>query len=208
VNIKDPRAVAIAGNHAFYTGAEKDGIYLSSNGGVDWSPQTKNPQAINQLRLDSLDANSLWIATNDSGVWKLTVDVSRLLQKNEGLSSTGFEGWDFAFDGSNIYLATADGVFFRNDRNSTWQRFGTRLQGVKVYSLEIVGNLLLYAGTRSAGVWRRPLDGSRDWEAVSSAAWNNQTTVSDLLYDPQYCHGLLAATESGVWLYRQGGSEK
>ncbi|MFN8491195.1 MAG: hypothetical protein U0350_26600 [Caldilineaceae bacterium] len=201
-NFTYPRTVAIAGNHAFYAGTESDGIYLSSNGGVDWVVQTKNPQKINQVRLDSLDANSLWIATDATGVWKLSVDVNRLLQKNEGLSGAGLEDWDFGFDAANIYVATSDGVFFRGDRSNAWQRFGQGLQGVKVYSLEIAANQFLYAGTSGAGVWRRPLDNSRDWEVVTSVGWNNQATVRDLLYDAQVCKGLLAATDAGVWVYR------
>lgn len=64
-------------------------------------------------------------------------------------------------------------------------------------SLEIfVGNL--YAGARQAGVWLRPVDGSRDRVQLGDKTF----TVRDLLYDATYCKGLLAATQEGIVLYR------
>lgn len=203
LNVENPRAVAIANSAIFYAGAETDGVYQSINGGVDWALLKKiDKKEINQIRLDALDTNLLWIATNQGGVLKLTVDLERLVDVNEGLSGASKQVWDFAFDSTNIYIATADGVFIRSDRDPGWQRFGTNLQNKKILSLELLGNHFIYAGASGAGVWRRPLDGSSDWEAVISTGWNSQATVRDLLYDDQQCHGLLAATDAGVWVYR------
>jgi len=198
------QTVAIATKTIFYAGTLENGIYRSDDAGVGWTQQTTTPGKINALKLDARDPTSLWIATEEDGVWKMNVTINRPLQANNGLTGDSRKVWDFAFDQANsIYIATFNGVF-RWDGSTTWEPFG--LTGKKVISLEIAGNQL-YAGARpvqdggnDGGVWRRPLTGG-DWAQVTSSGWKNSYKVRDLLYDPTFCKGLLAATDDGVWLY-------
>lgn len=204
-DIPNPRTVATAGNSAFYAGTDQNGIYRTNDGGATWQQRNSRPAKINVVRLDTLDPNTLWVGTEDDGVWVLTVDLDRLIERNSGLASVNSRKvWDFDFDSAGaIYVATFDGVF---TWNGAWQPFG--LQGVvQARSLAVVGDHL-YAGaqsndsgTQTAGVWRRPLVGG-NWEQVLSNGWNSAYTVRDLLYDPAYCKGVLAATNDGVWVYK------
>lgn len=197
--INNVQTVAIGNTTAFYAGTLEKGIYRSTNTGLNWKQQTTTPANINALKVDTLDQSLLWIATDGGGVWTVRIDLNnRTTEANSGLTGASRTVWDFAFDqANNIYIATFNGVFKWD--GAAWQSFN--LTGKKVYSLEIV-NDLLYAGTKQEGVWRRPLNASRDWEQVSSAGWNNQATINDLFYDAQACHGLLAGTNDGVWIYR------
>jgi alpha-tubulin suppressor-like RCC1 family protein len=198
--MSNPRTVVIASNGTtVYAGTEGNGIYRSEDGGVTWEQRRTDPQAINRIRLDTQDANSLWVATEKSGVWVLTIGINRLVQKKEGLSAAGLAVWDFAFDRSGtIYLATFDGIY-KGDGVNPWQPFG--LQNQEMLSLTIKDGQL-YAGGRNqgSGVWRLALSGG-DWARVTSAGWQDTYTVRDLLYADD-CQGLLAATDDGVWVYR------
>ncbi len=198
--IINPRTVVIASNgNTAYAGTEANGIYSSEDGGITWEQRRTDPIAINRLRLDTQDTNSLWVATEKSGVWVLNIEINRLIQKKAGLSESGLAVWDFAFATSgDIYLATIDGVYV-GDGVKPWQPAG--LQGKELLSLTIQGDSI-YAGGRNqgSGVWRRALGGG-DWVRVSSVGWNDSYIVRDLLY-ADACQGLLAATDDGVWFYR------
>lgn len=211
-NLSRPRTVAIAGGNAFYVGTEENGVFSSKNGGTDWQSLTSKPQFINVVRLIN---NSLWIGVDNDqeygGIAVMGVGETAPRPFNTGLPTTkSKQVWDFAFtinanNSSQIYLATYDGIY-RGDGLAAWEPFG--LQGIELLSVEI-HNGALYAGGRYnpaenasvGGVWWRPLDASRDWEKISLPDWD-QKSVRDLLYDPTYCNGLLAATTDGVWLYR------
>lgn len=206
--VKDSRTVATTAPNIFYAGSNTAGIYRSTNGGVTWELRNPKPAEVSVLRLDTSDANILWVGTENAGVEVMSLSLDRLTPRNNGLTTPNSQKvWDFDFDSAgNIYVATYDGVFKWNNNISTWQPFG--LQGeVQTRSLAVVGERL-YAGAQFvkdqstiAGVWRRPLTGGV-WEKVVSPGWNPNSTVRDLLYDPTYCKGLLAATDDGLWLYR------
>ncbi|MFN8486454.1 MAG: hypothetical protein U0350_02615 [Caldilineaceae bacterium] len=199
-----PRSVVISSG-AVYAGTQDQGLYLSENSGATWKQRNGEPIAINVMKIQ---VSTLWIGTDASGVWKLIAAGSTPVQQMGGLNNDASKKvWDFAFaSDKTIYLATADGVYLGNgNTNSAWQPFDLQLKGLR--TLEIVGNQL-YAGVVNdategghGGVWQHSLTGGA-WQPVTSAGWNNGYTVRDLLYDASNCHGLLAATDDGVWLYR------
>lgn len=197
-----PRTVTVSGNNVFFAGTEENGIYSSNDNGVTWTQANKEPLQINALQIDRLDATLLWIGAN-AGVWSFNTVNGRFVENKAGLTGKALEIWGFAVDAANIYIATSDGVY-KGKGTDTWQPFGR--QGSQINSLEIVDNYL-YAGAKPAsagaigGVWRTPLDGA-NWTAVTSSGWNETNTVRDLLYEPTYCKGLLAATDDGIWVYR------
>lgn len=198
-----PRTIALAGGNVFYAGAETEGIYRSTNGGATWGQQTDQPPNINVLQLYN---STLWIGTDEKGVFIFTIGDTAPSPKNGGLpeGSKSQQVYDFAFRSANeIYLATYDGVY-QGDGVNNWRAFG--LQGRELLSLALVGDQL-YAGARDAsnrgqeaGVWRRSLTNG-EWQAITSPGWDNTYTVRTLLSVPA-CSGLLAATDDGVWIYR------
>ncbi|MCE7980711.1 MAG: PKD domain-containing protein [Caldilinea sp. CFX5] len=193
--INRPRTIA-AVNGKYYVGTEEEGFYLSETGGATWAKQTDKPLFVNVVKQDAKDQTILWVGANGEGISIFTTGINRISQNNDGLSGAALNVWDFAFDTTSIYVATSAGVFSGNGAQR-WQPFGDFPTTTQVYSLEIMGGAL-YAGTRDAGVWRRPLNGSEPWTRLGDATF----TVRDLLHEPTHCQGLLAATADGVWLYR------
>lgn len=198
-----PSSVAIAGNGVFYAGTDNAGVYRSDTAGVTWQNRSGNPKEINTLRIDQ-DPKILWIGTQN-GVQQMNTESDVLRSKNTGLaSSSTLQIYDFEPDNSDkIYLATYGGVFWSKvDISSAWEPFGLQ-NGSQVSSLTIdSAKNLLYAGLRSGGVFARSLDSSQDWTPVTSTGWKTTYTVRDLLLDTTICHGLLAATDDGVWVYK------
>ncbi|MEZ4869938.1 MAG: hypothetical protein R3C14_51905 [Caldilineaceae bacterium] len=197
--IRRPRSIAMGSNYRFYAGTENAGIYFSDTGGVNWTNLTMKPRDINVVKFIN---NILWIGdhndtAHDGGGVSILVDgSSNAALRNSGLDTpTSRQIRDFAYDGNTqlYYVATDDGVY-RGDGNNPWNSFG--LQGNNVLSLEVV-NDILYAGIRQGGVQQRSLRGNSEWQKASEQDF----AVSDLLYDDQYCQGLVAATDKGMWLY-------
>ncbi|MEZ4657733.1 MAG: CARDB domain-containing protein [Caldilineaceae bacterium] len=195
--IDQPRTVALAGANNFYAGTENTGVYVSTSGGGTWSPAAANPKNINTIELIN---SVLWIGEDGNmlknGVSILAAGINIPEARNAGLNNANSrQVWNFIFDASRnlIYVATFDGVYYGNGIDA-WQPYG--LQGKALLSLELAHNTL-YAGERNGGVYRRYLSDGSVWRETGSP----QFTVRDLLYDDQYCHGLLAATDQGVWLY-------
>lgn len=195
--VSNPRTVEMSSG-IIYAATENDGLSYSEDGGITWTPRSGEPKAINVLKIQ---ASTVWIGTDTTGVWKLIAGGNAPVQQNNGLNNNASrEIWDLGFAADNmIYLATEDGVYRgTGNTNSPWQPFALELKGLR--SLEFVGDQL-YAGVLHGGVWRHALTGG-NWQPVTSAGWNNTLTVRDLFYDTINCHGLLAATNDGIWLYR------
>ena len=75
------------------------------------------------------------------------------------------------------------------------------MQNETIFSLEIAEEYL-YAGTQSSGLFRMQLTAPGEWIKLIGDEQINVSTIRELIYDPIYCKGLLAATDSGVWLLK------
>jgi hypothetical protein len=201
-------ATTFVNDGSAYAGAD-DGIYRSTDGGQSWSkvvPDGAGPRLINAFAYDST-ADLLWIATNESGVWKYRPGTNRFEQRIGGLAKAPEDKivWDIKIrSSSEIYLATTNGVY-RGNGEANWAAY--ELQQTQVLSLEIVGNRL-YAGTKDKGLFATALVDNPTWQ--SDGGLNSSLTIGDLHYDATTrCtdpasgrHGLLAGTTDGLWVYR------
>lgn len=192
-------AATFAQNGDAYVGTD-EGVYSSTNKGVNWSKVTpsqgENPRLIIDFYYDLSD-DRLWIATEGFGISRFTLATKGFETVSNGLSGKAMEVWDITKSSSgDLYAATSDGVYKYN--GTSWTSFG--LSGLQVLSLEAIDNLL-YAGRREGGVYRKALNGAADWVQESGLAAN--LTVRDLLYDQNGpCKALLAGTTDGIWVYR------
>lgn len=200
-------AVAIINIGQAYAGAD-DGVYSSTNNGETWSkvnPAGGNgPTLINAFIYAD---NTLWVATQGGGVWKLTPGSNQFTQVIGGLANPDSDRrvWDILRrNASEFYIGTTNGVYTGNGAGN-WSPFG--LQGSQVLSLEVIDNTL-FAGVRDGGVRRTPLGGAPTWSQESGIT--STLTVRDLFYDQSgLCNdsatgrkALLAGTTSGIWVYR------
>ena len=202
-------AVQFVNNQQAYAGAN-DGVYLSNDSGVTWSkirPQNgSEPLLINAMHYDG---NTLWIGTNESGIWQITPNSTNFQQHNDGLIANTEEElviWDIlAVSPTEIYLATDTGVF-RGNAQTAWRSFG--LERVPVLSLAVADDLI-YAGTKANGLRYRRLDASTDWLLIADPKIGN-APIRDLHYDQStLCrdpitgrNALLVGTKDGILIYQ------
>lgn len=200
----NPNVYSVAyGGLGFYAGTDA-GVYKSINGGSGWT-LVADPVEINVI---SPRNDTLWIGTFQNGVAQLQLsDDSFQGVVNTGLPINARQVWDFAFYEETVFVATADGVYFR-EGESDWQQFGG-LAGTVIYSLEVLGNTL-YAGTENAGVWSTPVSDPSRWASVTDGNNTDENNtgieslrVLDLVQGPSaVCSNqLFAATDDGIWVY-------
>ncbi len=196
-------SVAFANGNAF--AGTDGGVFKSADSGVTWQP-LGGPSAINTIQAYD---DSLWIGTADTGVHRLLLASHQFLPQNiVGLTDKALQVWDFAFNGDTVFVATANGVYQgttdKMGDSDAWTPFGR--QGALINSLELIDNVL-YAGGNLNGVWQKQLATSADWTPVSAGdGWNPNSTVLDLVYQPNLCGGgLFAATDDGIWVYGKHG---
>jgi hypothetical protein len=194
----------IFGDFYAYAGTETDGVAALDFSNPmprnwDWSTIAEIPEKVNRV---SLNSDTLWIGSHEEGVWSLDLPTGAVpTERNIGLPLGEAQNiWDFEFqDPGDIFVATEGGVF-RKSGAEDWQAFG--LDNHDVRTLEFYGGQL-FAGTKDEGVWQTKVENSASWSRVEAGAgWNNKSYVRDLLNDQEHCDGLLAATDSGVWLWR------
>ena len=180
-----------------YVGTEKYYIYTAYKDNPNlWTALGQGPQDVNTFEYYN---GSLWIGTYSSGIWKLALDENRFSNQSEGLTEGTLKIRDIIFDSrQQTYVATPGGVFTNNGVGA-WESVG--LQNETIFSLEIAEEYL-YAGTQSSGLFRMQLTAPGEWIKLIGDEQINVSTIRELIYDPIYCKGLLAATDSGVWLLK------
>ncbi len=152
------------------------GVFKSTDRGNNWTQINNglNSLETNVLVVDPNDSETLYLGTDDDGIYK---------SKNGGenweklIPSASFGVGDIIVDprnSNNIYVGTVDyfrlsesrgvlgdfGVYKSTDGGTTWEEFNSGLNHLGVFSLELSEeNRILYAGTRAGGVYWISLDG-------------------------------------------------
>jgi hypothetical protein len=105
----------------------------------------------------------MFAGTAGGGVFRSTNNGASWAPVNNGLSGLALDVLSFVFNGNKLFAGTwRGGVYQTTDNGASWTAVNSGLMNSNtepssvVHSLAIVGTNL-YAGTRGAGVWRRPL---------------------------------------------------
>jgi photosystem II stability/assembly factor-like uncharacterized protein len=215
----EPGAYAITfGQDGLAYAGTDGGVYQSTNQGEHWAHFSQDAPSlllVNELWYDDA-GNALWVGTNQTGAWRWRNTSEGFKQLVDGLDTDrARDVWSIhstTID-STVYtfIGTSNGVYLRtgNDDQTPWSVVGgssSALDGRRVYSLAMDDEGILYAGASGAGVWQIPISSiaqSGNWQRVEGgSAWSATVTVRDLIWDPEVCRGLIAATVDGVWVFR------
>ncbi len=158
-------ALAVSPNfsidHALVAGATDGKVYISTDGGTTWSPQTAGCQngAVEGLAYspDALHDNTLFISTAD-GLYKRDAQSCRRVLTSESRSVTF--GPAYPTQGK-LYAATVNGVYASPNKGETWKAMSDGLGNANVHAIgmAVEGDVTtLLAGT-DAGVWEYVIPG-------------------------------------------------
>ena len=139
-----------------------NGVYFSSDDGVNWIPINNGLTNLDVKALAVKDTN-IFAGTGGGGVFLSTNNGNSWTPVNNGLSGLALDVLSFAFNRDNLFVGTwRGGVYLSTNNGTSWTSVNTGMMSADygavstVHSLAVVGSNL-YAGTRGAGVWQRPL---------------------------------------------------
>ena len=155
-------------------------LHKSTNGGSTWTsilPSLAGNEDIRNIEISGADHNTLWISTNGSNpkVYKSTNGGSSWTDYSAGLG--GYDVYSMIHQkGSDggVYVGTIDGVYYRDNSMSSWEKFGSQLPGIRINFLKINYYKGILRAATGRGIWEIDLASPSQPEASISS--NTQST--------------------------------
>jgi photosystem II stability/assembly factor-like uncharacterized protein len=183
--------------HVIAAGTE-DGVYLSRNGGADWtllsSPGAAWPHPVVSLAIDPADARILYAGTPHLA-WKTVDGGTKWQPLNKGMQA---DSDIFSLDvnvtrRSRLFAGACSGVYRSVDGGGTWTSLEHELGGqVRTYVVRSApgSSEVVYAGTSAGLMVSR--DSGANWRRLSANG------TRSLAFDPDDPRRVFAATDEGV----------
>lgn len=160
--------LAASGNNV-YAGSLNNGIYVSTNKGMDWTQSNSGIPAETPIRSFLVYGDRVYAGTSGKGVYISTNNGSSWIQSNSGLPDNP-SVMSFILSGNSLFAAVVgSGVYLSIDNGANWTSTSTGLNNTDIRSLLYTGNNL-FAAT-SGGVFISSNNGS-NWALASSGLTN------------------------------------
>lgn len=175
-------ALAVApSNPKYIYAAVSTTLYRTSNGGSSWTSVTA-AAAITSICVSPLDPQKIWITCNNStsrvfvstNMGTSFTDISSglpaLVARSVSVEDNSLEG---------VYVGMNIGVYYRDNKNTTWIQHGTGLPPVSINEVEvhkIAGKLRV--ATYGRGVWESPLQNSNICSQPTALSTSNIKTTA------------------------------
>src|ERR1700693_2816261 len=177
-----------------YAGTYGNGLYRSTDGGLNWSPasgamRTNYVAAISVVQSSTLLAGTLgsgvYRSADNAGTWTLSDAGLDIAIVTSLLADPGTPG--------TVYASAFDGVYKSADGGGTWLALsnGFPIAPVSALASRSGNPRTLFAATFGSGVWKST-DGGGTW--TSSAQGLTHPFVSSLAVDPSNSLTLYAGT--------------
>jgi hypothetical protein len=152
-----------------YAGTEGDGVFRSTNGGLNWSKFSTNlPSDSDSIRDIEAGVSDVLIATN-GGVWKSNGGAWQPLGQGEGANKLNLPAQSLYSQAGVLFAGVMGGVYKSSDSGNTWTSSSTGLPtATTVWSIDGYSYLpgYLFAAT-SDGAYVS-LNGGGSWAAVTN----------------------------------------
>jgi photosystem II stability/assembly factor-like uncharacterized protein len=152
--------LAVIGTNLF--AGTRNGIFFSTNYGENWIPLNNSLSSL-EVSAFAVNGSNFFAGTRGSGVFLSTDVGNSWTEVNNGLTGLAKDVLSFAFSDDNIFVSTwRGGVYLSTNNGTSWTSVNTGAMDLDygaistVQSLAVIGSDL-FAATRGAGVWRRPL---------------------------------------------------
>lgn len=174
-----------------FAGTRGDGVFRSTDNGIDWSPVNGGLTNLVVTSLASGIQNDLLLATSGGGVYRSTNDGIDWRRADSGLGSLNVNVLTTVFAGSDsqcVFAGTdGNGLFRSTNSSTTWDSSSSGLTNMRIITVEQTGTDL-YCGTWGGGLFRSINNGA-NWQEHDSGL-----TSHIVLAVVRHGQDLLAAT--------------
>jgi photosystem II stability/assembly factor-like uncharacterized protein len=175
-------AIDPANPQHLYAGAASGGVWVTTDGGTNWSPRAQGLPliTISSVVVDPTNGNVVFAATGDAdGFVTPSVGVYKSTDGGSTWSATGLSFpiipqnfiRKLAIDpgnGANLYAATSDGIYYTRNAGANWTRvLPTGLFDIHDVKLRPGNAATVYAVARG-GRFLRSIDSGATWQAITS----------------------------------------
>lgn len=164
------RDIVVDGSNLY---ASDFGIYLSTNGGFNWSLVSP---VINSTKMDKI-GNTILVGTMTTGVYLSVDNGSNWTNPTTGLPTNIT---DVKIVGTNFLVTTASGIYISTNSGASWTATNLSLPTECIYQV----GTLLFAGCSSGGGVYYSNDGGNAW--IASNAGLTNTSVYALTSNSNY----------------------
>ncbi len=190
----------VVSNNNLFTGTNGNGIYISTNNGLNWN--AVNSGLTNTfVRALSVNGTNLFAGTYGGGVFRSIDNGSNWNTANSGVTNPYV--LTFSVSGTDIFAGTeaAAGNVFRSTNNGTnWSSTNNGIPSTIVHSLAY-SSTIIFAGTNGSGIYTSTNNGL-NWSAA-----NNGITNTYIHAVASNNSNLFAGSEGGfVYLSTNNGS--
>jgi len=161
-SLPDTMVYALAVKDTLIFAGTGGGVFRSSDHGDTWTDVNYGLTSLSVAAL-AVNGDKLFAGTAGGGVFLSTDDGTNWTPVNDGLSGLALNILSFIFSGNTLFAGTwQGGVFVLQENAASWTAINTGLMHSMIQPSSVVHGLAiagthLYAGTRGAGVWKRPL---------------------------------------------------
>ncbi|MBA3530780.1 MAG: hypothetical protein H0T73_02510, partial [Ardenticatenales bacterium] len=145
----------------------EQGIYRSTDSGISWS-SVLTDRAVRALAIHPITPTLVLAGDREKGVYRSTDSGDTWSQSNAGLGSTLVNAIVIApQEPGTIYLGAAEIVHRSDNGGASWAVSGVLSSSIQTLAVHPITPTLVYAGTRSDGIFRSA-DGGASWQSASS----------------------------------------
>jgi photosystem II stability/assembly factor-like uncharacterized protein len=191
-----------------YAGMDADGVYKSTDGGLNWTAINNGLANLNirVLVLHPQGPTTIYAGTSTGGVFKSTDGGDSWSAANSGLANLNLRA--LAVNPQNpaiIFAATSTGgVFKSTNGGENWNEANSGLSNLNGRSLaiDIQSPATMFVGTQGGGIFKST-DSGESWKAIlSGLSYKNFQTIA---LDPRSPEILYAGTDSGAYKSTNSG---
>jgi photosystem II stability/assembly factor-like uncharacterized protein len=201
-------------------GTSVDGVFKSTNGGVDWTLISKGLPKLDKLHLnflaiDPVNTQIIYLVidcgmeVSGSGIYKSTDGGSNWNKIDKRFTRTcGLE--TLVVDPINtqtIYVGTENGVYKSTDGGTNWNIINNGMMNTFVLSLAIdpKNTQTIYAGLAVSGGIYKSMDSGESWTKINIDTGFVPSIVKSIAIDPTNTDIIYATTYRGVYKSIDGG---
>ncbi len=200
----DVNAIFPSGSYLFSGSLSVPGIHRSADGGNTWLPfgQGLDSSTVKSVTAFAQNTSYLFASVDGKGPYRSSDNGANWQLVSNGLTTFGVYGHGFATNGTDVYLATEDGVFRTTNSGGNWTIASPVVNNSRpqVDSIAVLSGSV-YAGTSVNGIFKSS-DNGATWTFSSKGIPGAAPILSLVVRGTD----LIAGTGSGVYLSSDNGA--